>query len=619
MSRKNWLLLASLMLALSVFLAACSGDKDKDDGKKDDPGTSTEDEGKDDGDDGEEEEDASGELEFPLETSNKGEALEDGEFNYALVADTPFEGTLNRVFYSGAPDAEIMSFFDESLLATDENYLITNDADGAATYEISEDNKSITVKIKDGVKWHDGEPVKASDLLYAYELLGHPDYTGNRYSFPVNHVEGMDAYKQGEAETISGIEVSEDDTEITLTFLEATPSLLSGVWTAPVPRHYLGDVTTGEVTIEDIVTSDKIRTTPIGFGPYKVVKVVPGDSVQFERYEDYHRGKPGFESVVLKVYSTSSIVKAVKSGEVDYASIPADQYLNVKDLSNIELLAKVDLAYTYIGFKLGKWDDEKKESVTDPDAKLADKRVRQAMWHAMDNEVIGEEMYHGLRFPATTLIVPVFEFHDEDNPGRGYDPDKANELLDEAGFTERDAEGFRLDPDGNEFKLTFASMSGGETAEPIAEWYIQNWADVGIKVELLDGRLHEFNSFYDRVEADEPEIDIYQGAWGTGSDPDPSGLYGRTASFNYSRFTSDKNDELLAAGTSEKAFDTDYRVQVYKEWQELMVEEVPVAPTVYRYVLTAVNKHVTNVSIEPGADNARVWKWGVTEDKAIVD
>ena len=73
-----------------------------------------------------------------------------------------------------------MQFFDESLLATDGDYLITND--GAATYEISEDNKTITFTIQDGVNWHDGEPVKASDLLYAYELLGHPDYHGNRYT-----------------------------------------------------------------------------------------------------------------------------------------------------------------------------------------------------------------------------------------------------------------------------------------------------------------------------------------------------------------------------------------------------------------------------------------------------
>ena len=61
------------------------------------------------------------------------------------------------------------------------------------TYAISEDNKTITMTIQDGVKWHDGEPVKASDLLYAYQLLGHPDYTGTRYTFTISNVEGMPA------------------------------------------------------------------------------------------------------------------------------------------------------------------------------------------------------------------------------------------------------------------------------------------------------------------------------------------------------------------------------------------------------------------------------------------
>ena len=88
-----------------------------------------------------------------------------------------------------------MSFFDENLLAIDGDYLITND--GAATYEISDDNKTITITISDGVKWHDGEPVKASDLLYAYELLGHPDYAGTRYTFTISNVEGMPDYHEG--------------------------------------------------------------------------------------------------------------------------------------------------------------------------------------------------------------------------------------------------------------------------------------------------------------------------------------------------------------------------------------------------------------------------------------
>ena len=74
---------------------------------------------------------------------------------------------------------------------------------------------------------------------------------------------------------------------------------------------------------------------------------------------------------------------------------------------------------------------------------------------------------------------------------------------------------------------------------------------------------------------------------------------------------------LLAAGTSEKSFDPEYRKDIYNEWQELMVEEVPVAPTVYRYALTAVNNRVTNYSIDPGSENYNPWKWGVTEDEAV--
>ncbi|MFS0689470.1 oligopeptide ABC transporter substrate-binding protein [Sporosarcina sp. 179-K 8C2 HS] len=611
MAKKQFMLLASLLLVLSVFLAACTG-KDKEESGEKPAETGKETEKAEEKKEEEPAEDPSAGLDFPFEVTNKGEPVADGEMTIAMVTDTPFEGTLSRVFYSGTYDAEVISKFDENLFATDGDYLITND--GAATFEISDDNKTIDITIRDGVKWHDGEPVKASDLLYSYQLLGHPDYTGTRYTFMISNVEGMPAYHNGETTEISGIKISDDDKTISITYTEATPSLMSGIWGYATPRHHVGDIMTGEVTMEELVSSDKIRANPIGFGPYKVAKIVPGESVLYERNEDYWRGKPALKSLVLKTVSSASILEVLKKGEVDIASIPTDQYLNAKEIDNIELLADIDYAYTYIGFKLGKWDAEKKTNVTDPNAKMANKLVRQAMWYAMDNETIGKELYNGLRFPASTLIIPVFaSFHDPSIETPSYDPEKAKALLDEAGYKDVDGDGFRENDKGEEFVLNFASMSGGEIALPIAQFYIQNWEDVGIKVQLLDGRLHEFNSFYDMVEADDPKIDIYQGAWGTGSDPDPSGLYGRDAAFNYTRYTSEKNDELLAAGTSEKAFDADYRKDIYKQWQELMADEVPVAPTVYRYYLHGVNKRVVNYSIAPGSENARVWKWGVSE------
>lgn len=596
---KKFYFLFVLLLATSVLLFACSKE---DDGKKEEGTDGTSDSSE-----------VEAPEEFALELSNKNEPLEDGHLNYAILLDSPFEGTLSSVFYTFTPDAEIMQFFDENLLATDENYLITND--GAAQYEISEDNKVIKMTIKDDVNWHDGEPVKASDLLYAYEILGHPDYTGTRYTFSISNVVGMDAYHKGEADHISGIEVSDDDRTITISYIDASPSLLSGIWTSPVPRHHVGDVTKGELTMEELVSSKKIRSEPIGFGPYKVAKVVPGESVQFERFEDYWRGKPALQSIILRVLNRDSSIKAFEKGEIDLAEFPTGQYEESLNLSNVELIGRVGHDYDYIGFKLGKWDDAKKENVMDPNAKLSDKRVRQALAMAMDNNVVAKEIFKGLMVPATTAIPTSFTYHDADNPGLPYDPEAAKALLDEAGYVDVDGDGFREDPDGNEFVLTYMAMTGGAASEPIAEHYLQSWEAIGVKVELFNDRLHEYMAFYNMLDSDEPGIDLYSGAWSVGTDPDPSSIHGRHAAYNYTRYVSEENDRLLAAGTSEEAFDFEKRQEIYNEWQALMTDEAWLSPTLYRYNLVMANKRVTNYSMEPGSPNSLPWVWGVSEEE----
>lgn len=246
--------------------------------------------------------------------------------------------------------------------------------------------------------------------------------------------------------------------------------------------------------------------------------------------------------------------------------------------------------------------------------KFQNKKLRQAMAYALDNKSVGEKIYHGLRFPATTLIPPSFpEWHDKSAKGYKYDPKKAKKLLDEAGYKDVDKDGYREDPNGKKFVINFLSMSGGDTAEPLAKFYMQCWKDVGLNVKLVNGRLAEFNSFYDMVKKDDPKVDIYSGAWATGTNVDPYGLYGRNVMFNYTRFVSKKNDELLEKGHSPKAFDTAYRKKVYNEWQKYMNEEAAVIPTLYRYQLYAVNNRVKNLAIYPHTDWEKV---SVTSEKA---
>ena len=608
--------LLALMLVLLVALAACSGDSDDGQSEGTDSGSDSGDSAEaDDGGESDSESELYSIEDFNQIKTNEGEAIDGGTLTFGLVSDTAFEGTLNWNFYSGDPDAQILDWFDEALLTWDENYVYTND--GAATYEISEDGHVFTFTIGDNVNWHDGEPVTAEDWLFAHEVIGHPDYDGPRYGSDFTNIEGMEEYHAGEADTITGIKVIDDKT-LEITYIQATPSLVTGsIWTYPLAKHIFGDMEVAEMS-----ASPEVRENPIGFGPFKVESIVPGESVTMVKNEDYWRGEPNLDGVTVKVINPNVVVQELESGGVDTVSaFQVDQYPDNAEMSNVEYLGRIDRSYSYIGFKLGTWDKENGEVVTDPEAKMADVNLRKAMWHAVDNTTVGERFYNGLRWNATTLIPPSHpEFHDDSNAGVSYDPEAAKQLLDEAGYVDVDGDNFRENPDGEELVINFASMSGGEVAEPLAQYYIQAWEQVGLNVQLLDGRLQEFNSFYDRVGQngdDDPAVDIYSAAWGVGIDVDPRGLYGRDAIFNFSRYSSDKNDELLAAGVSEDAFELENRQKVYNEWQQFMIDEVPVFPTLYRSELVPVNNRVHNYYIGDGTNMYR-YDIAVTQEEPIV-
>lgn len=605
--------LFALLLAFMLILTACS---------KDDAKPTTTEPKKEQGTD-EKGTDAKEDGLFSIEDfsnikTNEGTAIDGGILKYGLVSDTPFEGTLNYVFYSGNPDAMVIQFFNDSLLDWDANYVYTQD--GAATYEedaevspavlatlpedvakeVAEKGVTFTFKIRDNVNWHDGQPVTAEDWLFAHEVIANKDYDGPRYGSDFTQIVGMDEFHEGTAKTISGIEVVDQKT-MKITFKEATPSLLTGsIWTHPLAKHIFKDI-----PVADMSKSPEVRQNPIGFGAFKVDTITPGESVTYVRNDDYWRGAPKLDGVELKVINDSVIVQALEKGEVDMVDkFNVDLYPDNANMSNVEFLGIVDRAYTYIGFKLGTWDKEAKKVKLDPTKKMADVELRKAMWHAVDNNAVGNKFYHGLRWNATTLIPPSHpEFHDSENKGRAYDPDLANKILDEAGYKDVDGDGIRENKDGEKLVINFASMSGGDTAEPLAKYYIQAWQAIGLKVELLDGRLQEFNTFYERVGDkgdDDPEVDIFQGAWSVGIDVDPRGLYGPDAIYNFSRWENAENDRLLALGVSQDAFDVAKRQEIYKEWQKLMVEEIPVFPTLYRSKLVPVNKRVLNYGIGDG-------------------
>lgn len=555
-----------------------------------------------------------------------------GTFIFGYANDTPWKGVFNTFLYEDTPTKEAMNPMLGQFTVGGSNHELRDG--GYCSLSFDREKKTATYHIHPKVTWSDGVPVTAEDIIFVYECIGHPDYTGVRYDSDYENVVGMVEYHKGEAKTISGIKKIDDKT-VEVTFKNFFPGILwgAGITYNAEPAHYLKDI-----PLAQMASHDRVRKTPLACGPFVINSMIEGDLIEYVPNPYWFGKKPGIDKLIVKRLTLTSVAAALKSGEIDAIDLPNslyDQFVELDDegrtaldengkpkmkVDNIDIVGNVSKAYAYIGMKMGTWNKEKAVCEMFPDGgKFKDKALRHAIGYAMDNDGINDIYYHGLRITANSFITPYHPgFYDVNRKGYSYNPEKAKQLLDEAGYKDIDGDGYRETPDGKPLKINFLFMSGGDIAEPMSNYYIQNWKDVGLNVALNDGRLIEFNAFYDRLQEDDPTVELYFAAWGVGSNPDPNGFYNKKAQFNMSRQVSAKNDELLERIASEDALDEAYRAQAYKEWDENFLEEATIIPTSYRMTLKAVNKRVTSWDERFVSD----WDWcdiGLTSEKPIVN
>lgn len=534
-------------------------------------------------------------AQLALEVTNKGNTIQGGVLQVAMVKDEPFQGVFLAELSEDGYDATLMGYASNAIFETDGDFLITDK--GIASLKVDQATNKATVKIREGVQWSDGEPLIVEDLIRPYLIIGHKDYTGVRYDADVQNIIGIEEYHQGTSNAISGLKKI-NPTTLEISFKKLSPAIFSGgdgLWSYAAPDHILKDI-----AVADLMESDAVRKNPVTLGAFKFDKIVPGESVQFTKNERYWKGAPKLDGVVVKVVPSSSISVAVKSGEYDIVSnFDATKWEEIKNLDNIDILGRPELYYSYLGFKLGKYDRTKGEVVVERNAKMSNKALRQAMGYALDIEQVSEVYYNNLRERANSLIPPAFQsFYDKSLTGFTYNPEKAKALLDKAGYKDVDDDGFREDPNGKKLEIKLAAMASDTTQGDIVAFYQQNWQDVGLNVTLTTGRLIEFNSFYDKIQADDPEVDVFMAAWATGTNPSPAGLYSEKAEFNFSRYTSEQLEQTLENIDSPAAFDAKYRANEFRAWQEYMADEAAVIPMQFRYEIVPVNKRVKNYNID---------------------
>ena len=158
--------------------------------------------------------------------------------------------------------------------------------------------------------------------------LHNKDYDGPRYT-NVQNIEGAEAFRNGEADSISGLEVV-SDYEIKVKFDEPRLNNLTDVWVYPLPeKAYEG------IAIADMAASDVVRKNPIGVGPFKVEKIVPGESVEFVRHDDYWNGDVLLDKIILRVIDNTSTVGALEKGDIHLMGL---QPVSAPDVEKLETL-----------------------------------------------------------------------------------------------------------------------------------------------------------------------------------------------------------------------------------------------------------------------------------------
>ena len=554
----------------------------------------------------------SGTTKYASEVTHDGTPIKGGTLKYAIVSSSPFSGIFADELSSDTNDSSIGGLIDESMFDYDENRKLTNT--GLASIEFDVENKTATVTLNSkDYKWSDGQPVTIDDYIFAYQAIGNKDYTGVRYDDDYKNVVGMEEYHDGKADSVSGLE-KVDDYTVKIHFKEMSPSMqLAGgsVCAYIMPKHIFKDIPEAEWEKSDYVRGTKF----VGLGQFKIESIVAGESVTLVPNEHYFRGVAKVDKVVMEVVSPDNIVSEMKAGNYDIATMPNSQYEAYKDLTNVTFLGSQASAYEYIGFHLGKYDKETGKNVTDPNAKMADVNLRQAMAYALDIDAAGQNLYNGLQHSSNSIIIPFFkDIYNKEQEGFTYNPEKAKQLLDEAGYKDVDGDGIRENKDGSKLQINFAARTRDEANESLVQQYLNWWKEIGLNVQLYTGRTIELNSFYDKVQADDPEIDVFAAGWSTGYDPNPSGLFGETAQFNFERYVDAEGTAIMNKISSTESFDSAKNVEFYKEWQKYVHDKAFIFPTLVGEELTAVNKRVKYFDVNLGSKKSALYQVELTSE-----
>ncbi|WP_368653911.1 peptide-binding protein [Ornithinibacillus sp. 4-3] len=547
---KTKVLLVAILFLFSLLMVACSADPDAKLNKDEENNQPSD--------------NNSGSTAVNSETKQGGDLV---------IASTSNPTMFNEFYASDSPSNTIAKFIYDSLIKIDENLQPIPSL--AESWEYNEDEMKWVFHLREDVTWHDGEPFTAKDVEFTYNIPKHEDYTGPRTSFfaPAEKIEAVDDYT------------------VEITFNEPDAKFLPIALAFNVlPEHILGDI-----PVADLGTADFNTKNPIGTGPFKFDEWKQGQHVRLVANDDYFDGRPNFDTITSKIVTDDNAMLAqFEAGDIDFIDV-SDENFNVAqklaDEGKAELLVVPATNYNYIGYDL-----------TNP--LFEDKRVRQALTHALNREAIVENVLDGNAIVSDSPGLPFSWAYNEDVPKFEYDPEKAKALLEEAGWTDSDGDGV-LDKDGQDFEFELKTNQGNKVREKLLVIAQEQWGEIGVKVTP---KVVEFSAL--SAELNDKNFEAYILGWGLRDDPSLSPYFHSEeieSGFNRVSYSNPELDEVMEKGDS--IMDPDERVQYIEESQAIVAEDQPYTFLYYPNRNLLYSKQIKNVLSHSGTAYFEIYKW----------
>ncbi|MCL2839191.1 MAG: ABC transporter substrate-binding protein [Defluviitaleaceae bacterium] len=549
---------------------------------------------------------------FPAYTANTNPILPrgtgtDNVLRIGVGSSTVLSGLFLRTHSSDALDTSIASLAHPYLIAWDENNMFTNS--GAFSFEVDREANAVIMELQQEVYWHDGVPVTMDDLVFAYEVIAHPDYTGVRFTASsfIPNVVGVEEYREGLVDYISGMVLSNNNRTLRIYYMDPLPPsalFAGGIWVNPIPRHWIGPVIE-EVGHEGIEEHPRARHEMLGLGAFEFDTIVPGESVFLTPNDNYWQGTALVDGIYIRLLPFDMVPSAMRAGEFDIAAYQAANLaeFNLMNPTNYQLYGWPAQSVTFLNFRLGYMGEDAEGNPhiqsRDDDHPITNVAIRRAMAYAFDRQTVANVVGQGLWIPAPSVLHPfnAASFMDITRDGFRFDLDHANAILDEAGFTERDADGFRLNLNGEPMTFIYGQHQN-PTHEVMVPLNIQNWGLIGLRVEMFEGDFADWNVFTDIVIHGDGvgPIDIMSMGWNLGSNPNPDSLWGPGSMHNVPRYASPTFQQILDDIASEEAWNPEFLADAYARWEQAFHDEVPAIPFTWNLDLVAVNNRVANYS-----------------------